>query len=70
MGTDGHGLIFLPIIFLSERTRRTPVPQADRKIEDRNIRRQEYSCLQIFLSFPLNEIGEIVLKIRDHPFHQ
>jgi hypothetical protein len=35
-----------------------------RRIGDRKIRRQEYSCLQIFLSFPLNEIGEIVLKIR------
>jgi hypothetical protein len=36
----------------------------DRNIEDRKMRRQEYSCLQIFLSFPLNEIGELVLKIR------
>jgi hypothetical protein len=34
------------------------------------MRRQEYSGLQIFLSFPLNEIGEIVLKIRENPCHQ
>jgi hypothetical protein len=62
--TDFDGLMFLSAILSVREDESNFRYQANRKIEDRNIRRQKYSCRQIFLSFHLNEIGELVLKIR------